>query len=135
VVVAGVARVLGGPALPVGMQKVLLDLHSVLKIMKVNMKIVQERWLDQLDDEDLAFLKRFLLSSGTIKELARQYGVSYPTVRLRLDRLIEKVKLIDAHETESAFEQRIRVLYAEGRLDDRTFRDLLTAYREETETP
>ena len=98
------------------------------------MQIVDIRWIDQLEEEDLAFLKRFLLASGTIKELARQYGVSYPTVRLRLDRLIEKVKLIDAHHTESAFEQRVRVLYADGRLDDRTFRDLLAAYREETET-
>ena len=105
-----------------------------MNIMKVDMKIIEDRWVDRLETEDLAFIKRFLLSSGTIKELARQYGVSYPTVRLRLDRLIEKVKLIDAHETESAFEQRIRLLYAEGRLDDRTFRDLLTAYQKEMET-
>ncbi len=89
------------------------------------------QWVDQLEEEDLAFLKRFLLVSGTLKELARQYGVSYPTVRLRLDRLIEKVRLIDEYQTESPFEQRIRLLYAEGRIDDRAFRDLLTAYRDE----
>ena len=94
----------------------------------------QERsWVDQLDTEDIAFLKRFLLASGTLKELARQYGVSYPTVRLRIDRLIEKVKLIDDYQMESPFEQRIRLLYAEGRLDDRAFLDLLTAYRTEME--
>ena len=107
--------------------------------MKVNMQNMQDlererSWLDRLDDEDLAFLKRFLLASGTLKELARQYGVSYPTVRLRLDRLIDKVRLIDEYATESPFEQRIRLLYAEGRLDDRAFRDLLTAYREERAT-
>jgi len=100
--------------------------------MKINMNIVEERrWTDQLDAEDLAFLKRFLLTSGTIKELARQYGVSYPTVRLRLNRLIDKVKLIDAYQSRSGFEQRIRLIYADGRLDDRTFRELLAAYREE----
>ena len=110
--------------------------------MKVNMKNPQDlqlrssqerSWVDQLDTEDIAFLKRFLLASGTLKELARQYGVSYPTVRLRIDRLIEKVKLIDDYQMESPFEQRIRLLYSEGRLDDRTFRDLLTAYRTEME--
>ncbi|MFR7651786.1 MAG: DUF2089 family protein, partial [Eggerthella lenta] len=31
-----------------------------------------------LDDEDVAFVKRFLLASGSLKEVARQYGVTYP---------------------------------------------------------
>lgn len=89
------------------------------------------RWLEHLSEEDLAFLKRFLLASGTLKELARQYGISYPTVRLRLDRLIEKVKLIDEQTGADPFELRLRSLYAEARLDDATFRELLRAYREE----
>jgi hypothetical protein len=89
------------------------------------------RWLEHLSEEDLAFLKRFLLASGTLKELARQYGISYPTVRLRLDRLIEKVKLIDEQSGADPFELRLRSLYAEARLDDATFRELLRAYREE----
>ncbi len=38
----------------------------------------------------------FVLVSGSIKDLARQYGVSYPTMRQRLDRLIERVqKLVE----------------------------------------
>lgn len=89
------------------------------------------RWLELLSDEDLTFLKRFLLASGTLKELARQYGVSYPTVRLRLDRLIEKVKVIDATQDQSRFEARLRALYTDGRLDDDTFRQLLDTYRAE----
>ncbi len=91
----------------------------------------ERRWLEHLRDEDLAFLKRFLLASGTLKELARQYGISYPTVRLRLDRLIDKVKLIDEQSGADPFELRLRSLYAEARLDDATFRELLRAYREE----
>src|SRR6058998_4145975 len=90
-----------------------------------------KRWVDILEDEDLAFLKRFLLASGTLKELARQYGISYPTVRLRLDRLIDKVKLIDEQSGADPFELRLRGLYAEARLDDATFRELMRAYREE----
>ena len=29
------------------------------------------RWIDYLEDEDLAFVKRFLLFSGSLKDLAR----------------------------------------------------------------
>jgi len=90
-----------------------------------------DRWVDVLSDEDLAFLKRFLLASGTLKDLAAQYGISYPTVRLRLDRLIEKVKLLDQHSVAGPFERRLRSLYADGRLDDRTFAELLAGYHEE----
>ncbi len=90
-------------------------------------------WLDGLSDEDLAFLKRFLLASGTLKELARQYGISYPTVRLRLDRLIQKVELIDRLEAAGPFELKLRTLYADGRIDDEAFRALLDAHREEEE--
>ena len=30
-----------------------------------------------LDDEDVAFIKKFILSSGSLKEIAKLYGVSY----------------------------------------------------------
>ena len=50
-------------------------------------------WMTGLEEEDVAFIKRFLLSSGSLKEVAAQYGVTYPTVRLRLDRLIQKIRL------------------------------------------
>ena len=46
-------------------------------------------WLADLEDEDAAFIKKFVLASGSLKEVAALYGVSYPTVRLRLDRLID----------------------------------------------
>jgi len=38
----------------------------------------------------MVFIKNFLAVSGSLREVARQYGVTYPTVRLRLDRLIQK---------------------------------------------
>lgn len=93
----------------------------------------QERWIEYLSPEDVSFLRRFLLSSGTLKELARQYGVSYPTLRLRLDRLIEKVRLIEERDAAGPLELRLRALYAEGRVDDEAFRTLLEAYRAEKE--
>jgi hypothetical protein len=86
-------------------------------------------WADGLSDEDLVFLKRFLLASGSLKALGQTYGVSYPTIRLRLDRLIEKVKILDEHRHVDAFERRLRLLHAEGRIDMAALKDLLSAHR------
>jgi len=47
--------------------------------------------LKELEDEDLDMVVQLLLASGSLKELARRYQVSYPTIRLRLNRLIERV--------------------------------------------
>ena len=55
-------------------------------------------WMADLEEEDLAFIKRFLLASGSLKEIAKQYGVTYPTVRLRLDRLIQKITISEDRE-------------------------------------
>ena len=52
-------------------------------------------WFFNLEDEEQEFIKQFIFASGSLKELARYYGVSYPTVRLRVDRLIEKIALSD----------------------------------------
>lgn len=50
-------------------------------------------WMAGLEEEDVVFIRKFILASGSLKEVAGQYGVTYPTVRLRLDRLIQKIKL------------------------------------------
>jgi hypothetical protein len=86
-----------------------------------------------MTDEDRTFLKRFLLASGSLKALAQVYGVSYPTIRLRLDRLIEKVKLVDDVTVQSEFERRLRALHADGKVDVETMKALLAAHRREME--
>jgi hypothetical protein len=88
-------------------------------------------WIDLLDDEDRAFLKRFVLASGSLKELADAYGVSYPTIRLRLDRLIAKVQVFDSAQPMSDFERVARGLVADGKLDPATLKTLLNAHRKE----
>lgn len=92
---------------------------------------ISSRWIDLLSEEDLAFVKRFLLTSGSLKELAAAYGVTYPTVRLRLDRLIEKVKVIDSQDQVDDYERLLRGLFAEGRLDEASFRLLLNTYQKQ----
>ena len=90
-----------------------------------------QEWVDILDEEDLGFLKRFVLLSGSLKDLAAAYGVTYPTVRLRLDRLIEKVKVIDSQDQADDYERLLRGLFAEGRLDESSFRLLLNTYQKQ----
>ena len=89
------------------------------------------KWLNVLNDEDLAFIKRFILASGSLKDMATGYGISYPTIRLRLDRLIAKVQAVESHESASDFEYLLRALYAEGRLDKEIFKDLLAEHQKE----
>ena len=89
------------------------------------------RWLELLDEEDMAFLKRFVLASGSLKELAQAYGISYPTVRLRLDRLIAKIQVFDSQAPMSEFERTLRGLHVDGKIDLTTLKTLLAAHRKE----
>jgi hypothetical protein len=85
--------------------------------------------MDSLEDEDLAFIKRFILFSGSLKELADAYNVSYPTLRLRLDRLIDKIKILDNQNIDDDFERQLRAQFADGKLDSQVFKRLLAAYQ------
>ena len=67
--------------------------------MRMPINIVPE-WMTNLDDEDVSFIKKFLLASGSLKELANLYSVTYPTVRLRLDRLIQKIHISEQSSSE-----------------------------------
>ncbi|WP_328293131.1 DUF2089 domain-containing protein [Kineococcus sp. NBC_00420] len=55
-----------------------------------------EPWLEALTDSDRSFVRTLVLTSGSLKAVAATYGVSYPTVRARLDRIIEKVQAVEA---------------------------------------
>ncbi len=48
--------------------------------------------LARLCPGDQQFILNLLLASGSLKELSSQYGVSYPTMRNRLDSLITEVQ-------------------------------------------
>jgi hypothetical protein len=92
-----------------------------------------DRWIDRMSDEDLSFVKRFVLASGSLKAMADAYGISYPTVRLRLDRLIERIKIYDSEKITSDFERVLRAQYADGRIDLATLKTLLEAHKKELE--
>jgi hypothetical protein len=90
-------------------------------------------WIEHLSDEDRVFIKRFLLASGSLKELAKGYKISYPTVRLRLDRLIARIKILDDNRAESDFERQARLMYAAGHFDLGTLKSLVAAYKDAIE--
>ena len=85
-------------------------------------------WLADLEDEDLSFIKKFILASGSLKEIAGLYGVSYPTVRLRLDRLIQKIRLSETAEADP-YVSLVKRLAVDDRLDFDTAKILITEYR------
>ena len=85
-------------------------------------------WMTELDEEDVTFIRRFLLASGSLKEVAAQYSVSYPTVRLRLDRLIQKIELGE-RRTEEPYVDLIKRLAINEKLDYEMAKLLITEYR------
>ena len=85
-------------------------------------------WMAGLEEEDVAFVRRFVLASGSLKEVAGGYGVTYPTVRLRLDRLIQKIE-ISEREGEEPYIALIKRLAVNDKLDFDTAKILISEYK------
>ena len=85
-------------------------------------------WMAGLEEEDVAFIRRFVLASGSLKEVAGVYGVTYPTVRLRLDRLIQKIRLSEDTASDPNIGL-IKRLAVNEKLDFDTAKVLISAYK------
>ena len=81
-----------------------------------------------LEEEEVAFIRKFILASGSLKEVAGQYGVTYPTVRLRLDRLIQKIKLTE-NTAADPYIATIKRLAMNEKLDLDTAKVLIAEYK------
>lgn len=86
-------------------------------------------WMVDLEEEDVTFVRNFLLCSGSLKEIAAQYGVTYPTVRLRLDRLIQKIRLSE-DRAQDPYVALVKRLAVSDKLDFDTAKVLISAYRD-----
>lgn len=93
---------------------------------------VVPEWMSELEEEDVAFIRRFLLASGSLKEVAKEYSVSYPTVRLRLDRLIQKIQLADDRAADP-YVALIKRLAVNDKIDFEAAKLLIQAYRNQKE--
>lgn len=87
-------------------------------------------WMANLEGEDISFIKRFILASGSLKEIAKQYDVTYPTVRLRLDRLIQKIQISEDVESEP-YVSLIKRLALNDKIDFETAKILVSEYKKE----
>lgn len=58
--------------------------------------------LARLPVEHQRFIEMFVLASGNLKSIAEQAGVSYPTVRSRLDRIIETLQRVVAESSDGS---------------------------------
>ena len=93
----------------------------------MGIQVVPE-WMAGLEDEDLVFIKKFVLASGSLKEMAGEYGVTYPTVRLRLDKIIQKVRLGEEYAGDP-YVALIKRLALNEKLDFDTAKLLITEYK------
>lgn len=69
-----------------------------------------------LSDEDSQLLRVFLASRGNLREVERHLGVSYPTARLRFDRLLERLGLAEEPEDAALTREQVLAEVASGAL-------------------
>ena len=89
-------------------------------------------WITELEADELKFIRNFVLASGSLKEMAQSYGVSYPTVRSRLNSVIEKIKISEENQ-EDPYEKLIKRLAIEGKVDFEAATVLIQEYRAKKE--
>lgn len=53
----------------------------------------------RLRAEDQVFVAVFVKSHGSIKQMEKQFGISYPTVKSRLNRIGEQLDFVDVETT------------------------------------
>src|SRR5690625_3742847 len=87
-------------------------------------------WILSLEKEDLEVIIKFMLHSGSLKEVAKIYDVSYPTVRIKLDGVIEKIKLHEEVENED-FIQFIKQLSIDDRIELEEAKLIIEKYKKE----
>lgn len=90
------------------------------------------KWVAGLEAEELNFVKNFVLASGSLKEMAQIYGVTYPTVRARLNRVIEQIKLAEEQQ-EDSYVTLIKKMAIEEKIDFDAATVLIREYRKEKE--
>lgn len=89
---------------------------------------VVPEWMTELDEEDISFIRNFILASGSLKEIAKQYDVTYPTVRLRIDKIIQKIRITESNESDPYISM-IKRLAVNEKLDFDTAKILINEYK------
>lgn len=80
--------------------------------------------LTTLSREDQDLILELVLLSGSLKDLAGKYGVSYPTIRSRLDRVILRLQAVVAGLTPDPLSELLADLVERGELSVPTARHI-----------
>src|SRR5579871_5780200 len=74
--------------------------------------------LARLSMDDQIFITAFVRSHGSIKEMERVFGVSYPTIKSRLTRIADSLEFIQTNPTPSKAEILARLQQGEISAED-----------------
>ncbi len=55
-------------------------------------------WILALDKESLEFIRKFILNSGSLKNMSNLYDVSYPTVQSQIRSVNKKIEIHSQEE-------------------------------------
>lgn len=91
--------------------------------------------LTTLPREDLDLVAELVLRSGSLKDLAAAYGVSYPTIRTRLDRVIERLRQAVNGRTPDPVSELVAALVERGEMSVGAARAVRDLVRKQAETP
>lgn len=114
------------------------NIYIIINIIEINLSVYFNllkdgedmdlnvpEWIQILEAEDLTFVRNFLLASGSLKEISQLYHVSYPTIRLRLDKIIQKIK-ISEQEEQDPFVLQIKRMAIEDRINLETAKNIIS---------
>ena len=87
----------------------------------------------RLAEDDLDFVVQFVLASGSLKEMAQLHGVSYPTIRASLDRVISNLRQSLNGEPPDAVTELLAKLVERGEIEAGTARSIREAHRSAVE--
>lgn len=88
-----------------------------------------EHPLLSLDQENLEFVMQLVLASGSLKQVAQYYGISYPTVRARLDKLIVRLEMLVENRERDEMANLLANLVEAGQLTGAGAQSILELHR------
>lgn len=89
--------------------------------------------LGRMDPTDLSLITAFVLCSGSLKALAKQHGVSYPTIRTRLDGVIQRLQAEVDGKPRDPIAEALADLVQQGEVSVRAAREVLELVRAKDE--
>ena len=84
----------------------------------------------KLSREDLDLITDLVLASGSLKDLAEVYSVSYPTIRNRLDKVIERLRQIRENRIPDRLTLLLAQLVERGELSSTSARSIRETARD-----